>query len=77
MVQLPAAETAEYIKLSPQQISRCGHGAGKIDIFHRRILPFPRLSACTSDNAPEQQWNSLNPTQKAAFAAFLDTLRNP
>lgn len=88
-----AEKLAEYINLSQQQISRYERGASKINISHlvdiavfletpiawffQDCLPAPLHTACTSDNAPEQQWNSLNPTQKAAFAAFLDTLRNP
>lgn len=92
-LRLKRRETAEYIKLSRQQISRYERGASKINISHlvdiavfletpiawffQDCLPAPLYTACTADNAPEQQWNSLNPTQKAAFAAFLDTLRNP
>lgn len=86
-----AEKLAEHINLSQQQISRYERGASKINISHlvdiavfletpiawffQDCLPPELHTAAAPDNAPEQTWNSLNPTQKAAFAAFLDTLR--
>lgn len=87
-----AEKLAEHINLSQQQISRYERGVGKINISHlvdiavfletpiawffQDCLPKPLTVACAPENTPEQQWHSLNPNQKAAFAAFLDTLRN-